>query len=186
MFLNVLFVTCMKRMRFFRQIQYHADSIFKVPTKNLMGKPNLLTLLIAGSALDHSKAFKSMHFGAKVSPTFIDTTTQQKYLFLSPKQYQFAVVSLPFRQYKRMICTQQSFCGETRLYWPNFFQSKGAHLNVILSPYFKMNVWTRSRIMAMYNIRGICQFRKRLVDCVRRCFTRVATFTYFSVPALHP
>jgi len=55
----------------------------------MMGKPNLLTLLIAGSALDHSKVFNSMlFFGARVFPSFSDTATSQKVLIHAPQPIQ--------------------------------------------------------------------------------------------------
>jgi hypothetical protein len=50
-----------------------------------MGKPNLLAILIAGSALDHSKALKSMRFWAGGFPSFSDTATPQKVLIPAPQ-----------------------------------------------------------------------------------------------------
>jgi hypothetical protein len=52
--------------------------------------------------------------------------------------------------------------------------------------YFKINRWTVSGIIIICNIRGICHFPKSVANCDRRPFARVATFTYFNLPELHP
>lgn len=137
-----------------------------------MGKPNLLTLFIAGSALEHSKVFKRTHFWARIFPSLSDTATPQIILTHAPqpipdRSCQFALQAV---QYKRTISTLQSFCSETLLCWPNLVQCESALLNLILWPYFKIQLLTRSGAMAMYNIRGICQFRKGMTNYDRRPF----------------
>jgi len=50
-----------------------------------MGKPNLLIILIAGSALEHSKLFKRKRFWARLLPSFSDTATPQIVLLHAPQ-----------------------------------------------------------------------------------------------------